>query len=92
MSMCAAQLSLRFSFFLLDCLLILRNTDIENPELKKQVHILNMIKAFAGVVGDDLNYGNVWWIIPISGMVLGGSTAQESYSACGSLLSTVIMD
>ena len=49
----AAQLSWWFSFFPPDRFLILRSTDIENPDLSKKVDILNKIKAFAGVAGDD---------------------------------------
>ena len=49
----AAQLSWWFSFFSPDRFLILSSTDVQDKDPEKQVSILNKIKAFAGVSGDD---------------------------------------
>ena len=49
----AAQLSWWFSFFSPDRFLILRSTDIQTTDLQSQANILNRIKAFAGVSGED---------------------------------------
>ena len=49
----AAQLSWWFSFFSPDRFLILRSTDVQTTDLQSRATLLNRIKAFAGVSGDN---------------------------------------